>query len=406
MNTQYKIFDNRPYILWGRVYTKHMRNILSIDAQQEIAEYFIGRRAEKIFFDEDAGPDLNDCKNLWLAIEYAKTNNYLFVIAKVSGFRNIDDALRIVDELGEKNIFFCDVPFMDRFALKFAFELFERQTLIKGIHTKLGLRLQQKSLKENGFFINKRGVAVNHLGREKGYTMDAARAAAYESRMQKKNEWRENSPAWQWVKSQIVKNRGTREILEDFLELAKLQPEVYCTRTGKPMTLPKLSQWKRQILEDIEMESISNTSIEGEFAVIERKSDAVEFTINYNSSSELQPASSHITINQEKLRIFEQQTETVKEILSNIFTDEDAESSVIVKPYNNTGAWMEILNTLLTKEVWQRAEVDSMCKERGLMLGAVLEQINDYAYEKVDDAVIEDDGDNIYVTLDYKEELI
>lgn len=40
------------------------------------------------------------------------------------------------------------------------------------------------------------------------------------------------------------------------------------------------------------------------------------------------------------------------------------------------------------------------------MMGAVLEQINDFAYEKVDDAVIEDDGENIYVTLDYKEQLI
>lgn len=42
----------------------------------------------------------------------------------------------------------------------------------------------------------------------------------------------------------------------------------------------------------------------------------------------------------------------------------------------------------------------------GLMLGAVLEQINDFAYDKVDDAVIEDDGEYLYVTLDYKEKLI
>lgn len=61
---------------------------------------------------------------------------------------------------------------------------------------------------------------------------------------------------------------------------------------------------------------------------------------------------------------------------------------------------------MLTKETWKRTEVESMCKKRGLIIGAVLEQINDFAYEKVDDAVIEDDGDNIYVTLDYKEQLI
>ena len=38
------------------------------------------------------------------------------------------------------------------------------------------------------------------------------------------------------------------------------------------------------------------------------------------------------------------------------------------------------------------------------MLGAVLEQINDFAYEKIDDAVVEDDGTNIYVTMNYKKE--
>ena len=52
------------------------------------------------------------------------------------------------------------------------------------------------------------------------------------------------------------------------------------------------------------------------------------------------------------------------------------------------------------------AEVENICKERGVMLGAVLEQINDFSYEKVGDAVVEDDGENIYITLDYKERLI
>jgi hypothetical protein len=42
----------------------------------------------------------------------------------------------------------------------------------------------------------------------------------------------------------------------------------------------------------------------------------------------------------------------------------------------------------------------------GVMLGRILEQINDYAYSKVDDIVVEEDGDNIYVTTEYKEYLI
>ena len=37
------------------------------------------------------------------------------------------------------------------------------------------------------------------------------------------------------------------------------------------------------------------------------------------------------------------------------------------------------------------------------MIGSVLEQINDYALEKVDDIIIEEDGDNIYVMTEYKD---
>ena len=142
------------------------------------------------------------------------------------------------------------------------------------------------------------------------------------------------------------------------------------------------------------------------FAVVEKKSDAVEFTINDKAAYTQKQTGPSVFINPKKLHIFEQQTKDAQELLSRIFVEEDATTPQKTETDNAVSVWMEILNTLLTKEVWQRAEVDSMCKERGLMLGAVLEQINDYAYEKVDDAVIEDDGDNIYVTLDYKEELI
>ena len=40
------------------------------------------------------------------------------------------------------------------------------------------------------------------------------------------------------------------------------------------------------------------------------------------------------------------------------------------------------------------------------MIGFALEQINDYSYSKIEDAVIEDDGDTIYVMTEYKDKLI
>lgn len=142
------------------------------------------------------------------------------------------------------------------------------------------------------------------------------------------------------------------------------------------------------------------------FAVVEKKSDAIEYTINGQPTYPQQPAAPSVIINPKKLRIFEQQTKAAQELLSDIFVEEESTTPQNTKTDNTTSVWMEVLKSLLTKEVWERTEVETMCKGRGVMLGAVLEQINDFAYEKVYDAVIEDDGENIYVTMDYKEQLI
>ena len=141
------------------------------------------------------------------------------------------------------------------------------------------------------------------------------------------------------------------------------------------------------------------------FAVVEKKSDAVEYAINSKPTYPRQPAAPNVIINPDKLRIFEQQTKAAQELLSDIFVEEET-ATLRNTAANNTTSVMGILKLLLTKEVWGCAEVENICKERGVMLGAVLEQINDFSYEKVGDAVVEDDGENIYFTLDYKERLI
>lgn len=40
------------------------------------------------------------------------------------------------------------------------------------------------------------------------------------------------------------------------------------------------------------------------------------------------------------------------------------------------------------------------------MLGSILEEINDYSYSVVDDAVLEDEGDVVNVINDYKKDLL
>lgn len=136
---------------------------------------------------------------------------------------------------------------------------------------------------------------------------------------------------------------------------------------------------------------------EDEFATIERVNDAQVFIIKdakeYNQS---------ISFSDEQLTKVENQTKQAQEILSDIFNDE--EEKTISSIDNNT--IVSILKILLTKACWLRNEVDSLCREYNIMTGSALERINDYSYSKIEDAVIEDAGDTIYVTTEYKDQLI
>lgn len=141
------------------------------------------------------------------------------------------------------------------------------------------------------------------------------------------------------------------------------------------------------------------------FAIIEKKSDAVEFLISTEKLKENQQIKKKIILNPEKLHTFEEETKSAQKLLSEIFVDEDI--SVSKKSINlSNEKWKDILKLLFTKDVWQRDEVENICKKEGLMLAAILEQINDFAYEIVDDIVIEDDGEYLNVTLEYKDKLI
>lgn len=142
------------------------------------------------------------------------------------------------------------------------------------------------------------------------------------------------------------------------------------------------------------------------FVTIEKKSDAVEFVIDTEIEKDNNQIDTNIILNLEKLHIFEQQTRNAQELLSEIFVDEDIPVSQNIMDNPATDKWKDMLTLLLSKEKWEREEIENRCKKMGLMLGAVLEQINDYAYDKVDDGVVEDDGEYLYVTLDYKEKLI
>jgi uncharacterized membrane protein YebE (DUF533 family) len=108
------------------------------------------------------------------------------------------------------------------------------------------------------------------------------------------------------------------------------------------------------------------------------------------------------------LAMHESETSDAKTMLENIFAvDDEPEIEVIreqAEPDGLDHAHKELFDTLLSKETWSRNEVNEFCGKLSLMVDGAIETINDWAYEKVDAPVLDDDGD-IYVDLEIVEEL-
>jgi hypothetical protein len=140
-------------------------------------------------------------------------------------------------------------------------------------------------------------------------------------------------------------------------------------------------------------------SSDEEFVTIEKVTNTTEFTIDKVSTTKR----NRFTLSGERLAEIEEQTKQAQDLLSDIFED-DGDS--IESTARENKVFLVILKILLSKELWKREEVESLCKKHHLIIGSVLEQINDFSYTKIEDAVIEDDGDTIYVMTEYKDKLI
>ena len=133
----------KQFISWRRVSTfKQNRSGLGLEAQKEIIRYFVERDNGELVADYSecyTGKELSGCKELRKAMQHAKNIGAVLVIAKSDRFRNCQEALGILNEMGEGNIEFCDLPHSDRFTLTLFWALAEREALITSIRTKQAL---------------------------------------------------------------------------------------------------------------------------------------------------------------------------------------------------------------------------------------------------------------------------
>lgn len=121
-------------------------------------------------------------------------------------------------------------------------------------------------------------------------------------------------------------------------------------------------------------------------------------------------------LNEELIKIREEETRQVKGVLEEIFSDpvedETSVSNDLTEMITNNNPLMALdqahqalFNKLITQEMWERAAIHEICQELGLMVDGALEVLNEWAYDNVNAPLI-DDGEPIYVDIDLSKEII
>ena len=156
-------------ISWRRVSTKEQgKSGLGLSAQKSIIDYFVEKENFELVADYAevyTGTKLEYCTELRKAIDHCKRISATLIIAKSDRFRNTVEALQIYEEMGEGNIFFCDLPHTDKFTLTLFFALAEREALITKLRTQAALDEIKKELSTTGQHVSKRGNVITKLGR-------------------------------------------------------------------------------------------------------------------------------------------------------------------------------------------------------------------------------------------------
>ncbi|QCZ94414.1 tellurite resistance TerB family protein [Salinimonas iocasae] len=115
------------------------------------------------------------------------------------------------------------------------------------------------------------------------------------------------------------------------------------------------------------------------------------------------------SLDESVLAVHESDTQDAKSVLESIFAvdDEPEVEANVLSSESQNGLDIphnKLFDMLIERESWSRKEIIELCANLNLMIDGALETINDWAYEKVDAPVLDDDGD-IYVDTEIVEEL-
>lgn len=139
--------EAKKFVSWRRVSTqKQGKSGLGLEAQESIISYFVKEANGELIADFNevySGKNLHGCTELQKAMEYARKNNAILVVAKSDRFRNLEQALEVY-RLMNGDIYFCDVPMAEdaatyKFMLSLSWSLAEREAAIVSLRTRQAL---------------------------------------------------------------------------------------------------------------------------------------------------------------------------------------------------------------------------------------------------------------------------
>lgn len=233
----------KKFVSWRRVSTKKQgKSTLGLEAQRDIINHFVNVENGQLiadFCEVYTGKDLNGCVELRKAIEFAKGNDAILVIAKTDRFRNTIEALQIYDEMGEGKIYFCDIPHTDKFTLTLFFALAEREAMLVSIRTKAALAVQKRKIAEEGGFYSKSGNWCTSLG---GSTTGQAKGGKANGERQRKAATERSVNR---IVAEMLRDAFTPQDVDKVVE--KLNAMKLRTATNKEFTRNRLTALRTKI---------------------------------------------------------------------------------------------------------------------------------------------------------------
>lgn len=233
----------KKFVSWRRVSTKEQgRSGLGLEAQKDIIEYFVKSECGELindFAEVYTGKHLDKCVELKRAIEFSKENNAILIIAKTDRFRSTIEALQIYDEMGEGNIYFCDLPHTDKFTLTLFFAIAEREALQISIRTKAALGVLQKKIEQEGGFYSKSGNWCTSLGGTTTGQAKGGQANGEKRRKEAMNDEKNNMIA------AMLEGCNTPQDIDNVVE--RLNARGILTKTGLPFTRNRLTAIRTKI---------------------------------------------------------------------------------------------------------------------------------------------------------------